>query len=210
MTLGLVAVNILVFLAQQSDPFLQRFAITGLGVAQGRLELLFTAAFLHADLIHIGFNMVLLYRLGELLEQRIGSVRFAALYLAGILGGSLGEILLADPRIPAVGASGAVFALMGCVLVLPRRNRFGIEGSIGALVGINLAISFLPGLHIAIGGHLGGLAAGVVVGLFYRAVEATSGTVRTVAGTAFAVAFAMALFVAATPAAEWAVQRRFG
>ncbi|MGA1077051.1 MAG: rhomboid family intramembrane serine protease [Ilumatobacteraceae bacterium] len=124
---------------------------------------LVTAGFLHFGIIHIGFNMYLLYVLGQMLEPAIGRLRFALVYVAALLGGSAGSVLLGEGL--AGGASGAVFGLMGLAVVgywLHGTNP--MNTSIGSLLLLNLFVTFLfPG--ISIGGHLGGAVAGGVCGL---------------------------------------------
>jgi membrane associated rhomboid family serine protease len=208
-TFGLIGACVIGYLLKGA-PSIGEYVLTAFGVADGRLEQLVTYGFLHADLIHIGFNMAILYQLGLALEPRLGRIRFGALYLAGLLGGAVGSLALTNPRVGAVGASGAVFALMGATLVLPRRSRFGIEGSVGALLVMNLVITFIPGLNISIGGHIGGLAVGLVVGGVYRLVGERPAQMRSIAGAAFAVVVAIALVIAATPVAEWSIRRHTG
>jgi membrane associated rhomboid family serine protease len=121
---------------------------------------LVTSGFLHAGLIHIGFNMFLLYLLGTQLEPAIGSLRFGILYFTSLLGGSFGALLL-SPDSVTVGASGAVFGLMGAFIVIMRARGGDVMGSgIPFLIGLNLLLSLRPG--ISIGGHIGGLIAGVI------------------------------------------------
>lgn len=121
---------------------------------------LVTSGFLHFGLIHLGFNMYLLYMLGQMLEPSIGRVRFALVYVAALLGGSAGSVLLDEGL--AGGASGAVFGLMGLAVVgywLHGANP--LNTSIGSLLMLNLFVTFFfPG--ISIGGHLGGAAAGAL------------------------------------------------
>lgn len=121
---------------------------------------LVTAGFLHFGIIHLAFNMYLLYMLGQMLEPSIGRVRFALVYFAGLLGGSAGSVLLGEGL--AGGASGAVFGLMGLAVVgywLHGANP--LNTSIGSLLMLNLFVTFFfPG--ISIGGHIGGAAAGAV------------------------------------------------
>lgn len=129
---------------------------------QGEWYRAITAGFAHSGLIHIGFNMWLLWQLGRSLEGRLGALGFGTMYITGILGGSLGA-LLAEPRASAVGASGAVFALMGAMVVLQRMSGMSIMNSgLGGLLVINILFSFRPG--ISWGGHIGGLAAGLAMG----------------------------------------------
>lgn len=121
---------------------------------------LLTSGFLHANILHVGFNVLLLWLLGAKLEQRLGLGRFAVLYVAALLAGSLGA-LLASPRAPTIGASGAVFGLMGAHLMLQRAagGRARDSGVVGLLV-LNLITTFLVP-NISIGGHIGGLAGGL-------------------------------------------------
>ena len=124
---------------------------------------LVTSGFLHFGLVHIGLNMFFLYILGPMLEPTLGRVRFLLLYLASLLGGSLGVVLLDSGGISA-GASGAVFGLMSAAAVGQwRRGINPMSTGIGATLLLNLVITFaIPG--ISIGGHLGGAVAGAICG----------------------------------------------
>jgi len=125
---------------------------------------LVTSGFMHFGLIHIAFNMYFLYALGQMLEPALGRVRFVLLYLASLLGGSLGVLLIGGLGITA-GASGAVFGLLGAATIgLWRRGINPFTTGIGATLILNLFITFaIPG--ISIGGHLGGAIAGAICGL---------------------------------------------
>jgi membrane associated rhomboid family serine protease len=134
-----------------------------LGLAEGEWWRLFTAAFLHASLIHLGMNMLGLWWFGSPLEATLGRARFLLLYCVSGLAGSAGA-LLATPNGITVGASGALFGLLGAALVLERGGIpvFG-GGALGVIV-LNLAFTFLiPG--ISIGGHIGGLIGGALCAL---------------------------------------------
>ena len=122
---------------------------------------LITGGFLHSGILHIGFNMYILYWLGTMLEPSLGHARFTALYFASLLAGSFGALLL-DPNAVTVGASGAVFGLMGAAFVLQRaRGIDPMQSGIGPVILINLVLGFvIP--NVSIGGHLGGLAGGVL------------------------------------------------
>jgi membrane associated rhomboid family serine protease len=141
-----------------------------IGVSQGEYWRLVTSGFLHGGLLHLAFNMYILYFLGSMLEPSLGRVRFLGLYGASLLGGSFGALLLQPNRF-TVGASGAVFGLMGAAFVMQRaRGIDPMQSGIGPLIVLNLAISFIPGLNISIGGHIGGLVAGVLCGLAIETV----------------------------------------
>src|SRR3954454_16339143 len=169
-TTVLIILNVLVFIGTSSQggfgsaggSVLRDYALFGPAVADGEWWRLITAGFLHSGILHIGFNMYILWYLGNLLEPSIGPVRFAALYFVSLLAGSFGALLL-SPNAYTVGASGAVFGLMGAVFVMQlSRGMDPMQGGIGPLILINLAIGFLPGLNISIGGHLGGLVGGAL------------------------------------------------
>jgi len=142
----------------------EKLTLYGPAVANGETYRLLTSAFIHYGLAHIAFNMYALWLLGSALERYVGPVRFAAIYLVSALAGSFGALLL-SPHAQTAGASGAIFGLMGALLVLERQRGIALlGGSIGVLIILNLVISFsIPG--ISIGGHLGGLAGGALAGL---------------------------------------------
>jgi membrane associated rhomboid family serine protease len=138
----------------------------GPAVHDGDWWRLVTSGFLHAGPIHILFNMYLLWILGNMLEPTLGSGRFAALYFTALLAGACGALVV-DPNSPTVGASGAVFGLMGAAAVeLRSRGINPFKTDIGALIIFNLVLSFVIS-HISVGGHVGGLIGGVLVGIVY-------------------------------------------
>lgn len=157
---------------------------------------LVTSGFVHFGLIHLGFNMYLLYQLGNLLERSIGRVRFALVYVAALLGGSALELVLSDNSF-AGGASGAVFGLMGVAAIgYWLRGVNPLSTQIGTLLMMNLFLTFVfP--NISIGGHIGGLLAGtacgiVVVAPAHRARPVWMTYAAPVAVAALAVAAAVA------------------
>ncbi|GGI45420.1 membrane associated rhomboid family serine protease [Agromyces flavus] len=129
---------------------------------------LITSVFVHSTalIFHVLLNMYTLWIFGQLLENVLGRSRFLALYLISGLAGSVGVIWLADHNTSVVGASGAIFGLMGAFLVIQRRLG-GSATQLLILVGINLVIGFIPGLNIAWQAHLGGLVGGALVGLIF-------------------------------------------
>ena len=138
------------------------------GVAQGEYWRLVTGGFLHDpdNLLHIAFNMYILYWLGTMLEPVLGHLRFGALYFASLLAGSFGA-LVAEPQSLTVGASGAVFGLMSAAFVMQRaRGIDPMRSGIGFVILFNLALPFLlPGSNISIGGHICGLIGGGIAAL---------------------------------------------
>lgn len=165
MTFGLLGLIVAAFLGTLAWPELADAGVLfGPAIAAGEWWRIITSGFLHAGLMHIGFNGYLLYLLGRMMEPGIGHLRFATIYAAGLFGGSLGALLLTWDT-PTLGASGAVFGLMGGAMVgLRRRGIDPWRSSIGTLVLLNLGFTFLvPG--ISIGGHVGGLVGGVLAAL---------------------------------------------
>ena len=130
-------------------------------VDDGEWYRLLTAGFLHTGFLHLAFNMLALYVLGDLLEPAVGRLRFGLIYFASLLAGSFGALLL-EPTQPTVGASGAVFGLMGAAFVVMRHRGINpLESGLGLWIGLNLLITFtIP--NISIGGHIGGLVGGTV------------------------------------------------
>jgi membrane associated rhomboid family serine protease len=164
---------------------------TPAGVDHGEWWRLITSAFLHYGVFHIAVNMYSLYFAGSILEQVIGRWRFLVLYLVSGLAGAAGA-LIASPNAITVGASGAIFGILGALFVLERQRHLATGGQIAGLIVINLIFTFaFPG--ISIGGHLGGLAAGVVLMLaflqFRRSLALTVGSAAIVAIVAVAVAY---------------------
>ena len=137
-----------------SSPFLPG------GLAEGEWWRLLTAAFLHGSLLHVGMNMLVLWLIGQPVEEAIGRGRFLALYIVSGLAGSAGAILF-DPYAITVGASGAIFGIMGAALVLEWQRSYVLGGSALSLIVVNLVLTFaIP--NISIGGHIGGLLGGAV------------------------------------------------
>lgn len=139
-----------------------------IGVAAGEWWRIVTSGFLHSrNFLHIAFNAYLLYQLGNMMEPGIGTNRFVAVFFAGLFGGSAGALLLNWGAL-TIGASGAVFGLMGAAMVLMHRRGINpMQTGIGTLVALNLVITFLVP-SVSIGGHLGGLIGGALVALPMR------------------------------------------
>lgn len=173
----LIAANVAVFLVQlgsggglgtTSGRLFREGALFGPAVADGDWWRMLTAAFLHAGIVHLLFNMLVLWWFGRSLEQYLGAGRYLGLYIACALAGSAGALLL-SPTTPTVGASGAVFGILGAGLVLERSRIYVFGGSALAIVVINLVLTFTIA-NISIGGHLGGLVGGAIAMLLLRRV----------------------------------------
>jgi len=133
------------------------------GVAEGEWYRLVTAMFLHGAIYHVGMNMLVLWFIGPPLEEYFGHWRYALVYLVSGLAGSAGALIW-SPNVPTVGASGAIFGIMGAALVLEARRIWVFGGQAMGLVVFNLVITFLfPG--ISVGGHVGGLIGGALCAL---------------------------------------------
>jgi membrane associated rhomboid family serine protease len=170
-TKAMIAINVLVFLVNLAQGaslnqnagsvFLRGALYIPGGLDQGEWWRLITAAFLHANLFHLGMNMVVLWIVGAPVEQAIGRGRFLALYLVSGLAGSAGALLL-SPDVLTVGASGAIFGILGAALVLESQRSYVLGGQAFGLIAFNLIITFTFSTYISIGGHLGGLAGGAL------------------------------------------------
>jgi membrane associated rhomboid family serine protease len=181
LTYALIAINVIVFLAEGHGAWTisgeasgslitkgsllgssERLELAGQGVAHGQWWRIVTGGFLHENLLHIGFNMWVLYYLGMMLEPAIGRVKLGVIYAVSLLTGSLGALLV-SPHSLTVGASGAIFGVMGAAAVEMRARQIPLmQSGVGTLIILNLIISFtIPG--ISWGGHIGGLVGGTLV-----------------------------------------------
>jgi membrane associated rhomboid family serine protease len=203
LTYVLIAINVIAFLAMTASggsltssgggQVFNNGALYGPAVADGEWWRIITAGFLHAGLLHIAFNMYFLYFLGTLLEPEIGRVRFGIIYFVSLLGGSFGALLF-SPNAVTVGASGAVFGLMGAAIIAMRaRGIDPWQSGLGVTLLLNLGITFLiPG--ISKGGHVGGLVAGLIVGyLMFELAERRRLSMTPVIGACVALAVAVAV-----------------
>jgi membrane associated rhomboid family serine protease len=159
------------------------FALYGPLVAEGEYWRLVTSGFMHSGILHLAFNMYVLYWLGTMLEPALGHVRFAALYFASLLAGSFGVMLLTPDKV-TVGASGAVFGLMAAAFVMQQARGINpMQSGLGPVILLNIGITFLVP-NISIGGHLGGLVGGAIAALLMDRVAGG----RPAAGVAACVA----------------------
>ncbi|MFC5502275.1 rhomboid family intramembrane serine protease [Lysinimonas soli] len=180
---------------------------------------LLTSAFIHANPIHILFNLYALFIFGPVLERFLGRARYLAMYLIGALGGSVGVVLVYQLAVitngasaswlggllapaSALGASGAIFALIGGLLVLHR--AIGLQPTqIVVVVVVNLAFGFFV-RGIAWQAHLGGFAVGAAIAAVYLATrrpQQKSAQILSVAGIAVALAVVLTLCVVSQPGA---------
>ncbi len=204
----LIAVDVIVWLARlllapgagltSGSPLALIGGLAARPVASGEWWRATTAGFLHSGLLHLGFNMVVLYMLAPPLEGALGRIRFTILYFTALIASSLGALLL-TPNAYTVGASGAIFGLMGAIVVGQRAAGIDPRRS-GILTWIVINLVFtvvVPG--VSIGGHLGGLAGGLIAGwlLFGRSLRPAAAIGGCVALAA--VCFVVLLQVAGHP-----------
>jgi membrane associated rhomboid family serine protease len=161
------------------SPYLQfytDFANLAVAITQGEYYRLLTSTFLHADLVHLGFNCMALYAFGQEVESMFGSVRFGAVYFLGGVAGSVASYIITQGN--SIGASGAVFAIFGALVAyyLHHRELYGQRAydrlrSLGMVALINLGIGFIttvPGSPVRIdnAAHIGGAVGGFILGWF--------------------------------------------
>ena len=172
-TLGLIALNVAVALATAvsavlvgvdpltsfASPLQNDFAVSPAAVDAGEWWRVATAAFTHVSPLHLGLNMLALLLFGSELERQLGRARYLTVYLVSALGGAVALQLFGAYFQGAVGASAAIYGLLGAFGVVLVQQRQDLRGLL-TLLAINLAISFLPGISLL--GHLGGLVAGFV------------------------------------------------
>ena len=173
-TIALIAINVLFFLAEiatgtgglsgSSGSLINSLGLQGAAVNDGEYYRIVSSGFMHAGLLHLGFNMFALYFLGQILEPTVGTPKFLAIYGTSLLVGSFGALLLSGNYEVTVGASGAIFGLFGATFVIAGwRGASEIARGIGMILVINLVFTFAVG-GISIGGHLGGLVGGLICG----------------------------------------------
>jgi membrane associated rhomboid family serine protease len=168
-TNALIVINVIVYLAQASGSgsfgnpageVFQKGFLAALPLAEGEWWRLITNEFLHGNPLHLFFNMLMLWWFGRPLEAMLGKARFLCVYFLSVLAGSAGALLV-SPDVATIGASGAVFGILGAGLVL-ERNRIDVFGGSALFVVIlNLAFTFAVG-YVSIGAHVGGLIGGAL------------------------------------------------
>ena len=172
-TLALVLINVAVFVAELAQgvglngggqsSIIIRGGLYGPSVANGETWRLVTSAFIHESVLHVAFNMWVLWVLGTAFESYVGPRRMIIVYGVSLLWGAAGALLF-SPSALTIGASGAIFGLMGALVVMFRQRGIAVMRSgLGVLIVANLVFTlFVPG--VSIGGHLGGLIGGVLAG----------------------------------------------
>lgn len=204
-TYFLIILNILIYfiptILNVYDDIVNKFCLYGPLVRFGEYYRLFTCMFLHADIIHLTFNCYALYVLGPQLESYMGRIKYIVIYIFSGFMGSLLSITMSQN--PSLGASGAIFGIMGSLLYFGYHYRLYLgnvlKSQLIPLILINLLYGFmLTGIDnfAHIGGLIGGILATSVVGVKYKSskAEQINGTIITIIFTAF-LAY-MAIFMA--------------
>jgi membrane associated rhomboid family serine protease len=197
-TSALIGLSLLAFVGQMSmgiSASALQFGMLPSGIAlAGEWWRLLSAAFLHGGLLHIAFNMYILWIVGQQLERILGHSRFLALYLVSAIGGSVASFVFSSFHTVSVGASGAVFGLMGALVITGRRLRFDVSQMV-VLIGLNTVIGFVvPGIDWR--AHMGGLLTGAVLALIYTRAPRRGRSTWQWAGVA-------AVFLAIVSVAGW-------
>ncbi len=178
--LVIIIVNVIVFAAEliNQTSIYDRFGLIPATLGQQPWTI-FTYMFVHADILHILFNMITFYFFGTFTLQLIGEAAFLSTYFVGGIVGGLLFVALASVTgttdAMVIGASGAIFALGGLLMVMRPNARvvaFPIPVPMPlwvAILGGFLLVSFMPG--VAWQAHLGGIIYGAAVGLYFRRRE---------------------------------------
>ncbi|HVT41432.1 MAG TPA: rhomboid family intramembrane serine protease [Acidimicrobiales bacterium] len=165
--LAIIAVNVVVFLLEdfgRSNSVVYHYSLNPDLVHSGDYYRAFTAMWLHADFLHILFNMIALLIVGPAVEVLLGKVRFLALYLIAGLGGSVGSYLLGPHNEFGLGASGAIMGVLGAYIVIGLRRHLPVAPVVGLLV-INVLIGFSGNIDWR--AHLGGFVVGSALAFLY-------------------------------------------
>jgi membrane associated rhomboid family serine protease len=161
-TATIIGVCVAVYLVQISVPtFTARFWLLGTEVAGGQTYRLVTAAFLHGGLTHLLFNMWALWLFGQAVESHLGRARFVTVYLVSLVAGTTASYVFNSPETPSLGASGAIFGIVGAMIVLGRRMRMPLGWVVGFAV-INIVFTVAVS-NVDWHAHLGGLVGGGIV-----------------------------------------------
>ena len=157
---------------------------------------LFTSVFLHYSVLHILFNMYVLWVIGPDLERVLGHLRFLVLFVVAGFGGAVASYWLSPSNTVSVGASGAIFGLMGAVFVVGKALRADVN-QVLVLIGINLAIGFvISGIDWR--AHIGGLVTGAAVAAVMVFAPKAHRNLVQVAGTLTIIAVLVILTVLRT------------
>ena len=179
-TRTLIAINIVLFLymvlTSNEESFINSFAVYGPFIRNGQYYRLITGGFIHGGILHLLFNCYALYIIGTQAENYFGKLKYIIIYFMSLLSSSLLSMLFLGSEGLSVGASGAIFGLMGALLYFGYYYRVYLgnvlKSQILPLIIINLVIGFTPNSGIDNAGHIGGLIGGLLttyaVGVKYK------------------------------------------
>ncbi len=196
---AVIGITILFYIADQLFGLTSELASYPPATAAGQWYRLFTPMLLHANLLHIGLNMYILYIYGPHAEQAFGTVRFVAIYAVSGFLGAVASYAFGPCQALGVGASGAVFGIAGVLFVFAYNRRgSALMGSfLGGLrffIIANLVFGFIiPGIDNF--AHLGGLASGLMMGFGFDRPAAPDRTPVPLATAAAVIALGIALVV---------------
>lgn len=205
----LLGINILAFILEgfpvgfgrggPNTQFASDYFMSGAAVAYNHeYYRLVTAAFLHAGLLHIAFNMLALWQLGSILERLLGTWRYIALYFAGAVAGNTLSFLLRGEQVVSLGASTAIFGFFSAFYLIVKKQG-GDTGQLVQLIVINLLITFSFSNYIDWRGHVGGLIGGAIIGYIYTQVAREKPQLQAGLVIGFVVAcFALCVFKSTT------------
>ena len=170
--LFLIALNVIIFIVTLARPD-DIYSLLGLSAANFTHQpwTIITNLFVHGSFSHILFNMISLFFLGRFLIQLVGEKKFLVVYFLGGIAGNILFILLARPFDVGIGASGAIFALGGALVMIAPELKvliipIPVPVPLWIAIIIFLLISFVPG--IAWQAHLGGLLLGLGAGYYFK------------------------------------------
>jgi len=164
LSISLITVYVAQFVL--GDILISNFALFAPSVSTGQWWRLLTAGFLHGSILHLLFNVYILWVIGSQLESILGKTKFIVIYFVSLIGGSIASFLFSPFGTYSIGASGAIFGLMGAMLAVGHKNKSDIS-QITLFLAINLVLGFVfPGIDWR--AHLGGLATGIILSVLLK------------------------------------------
>lgn len=196
----LIAVNVIIYFASvlvgSYNEILSKFAISAPLIRGGQYYRLLTGCFLHGNIFHLAFNCYALYVIGTQMESYLGKVKYLIIYLFSGISGALFSMIFGSSNALSIGASGAIFGLMGSMVYFGFHYRVFlgnvIKSQIIPLIVLNLAIGFLSnGIDNAahVGGLVGGMLSTMALGIKYKSTtsEKVNGIIVSLIFLAFSI-----------------------
>ena len=176
-TVGIIAVCVLVYMAQLADPTItQEYALSVMALRNGNYAVLLTSMFMHGGIMHIVMNMMSLWYIAKALRGVMNAAEYSITYLSsGVIGGLTWAYVASqtgDLTSYCVGASGAIFGILGAygaMLMSMRHDGVNVGSAWQSWIGV-LFVNLVYGLTnpgIALSAHVGGLVCGIVLGLVF-------------------------------------------